>query len=428
MACAALAVAACGGKPQEEDPRLRGEWLTIYSSLPQHGPGGPVAADVLAAQRLALEQAGARAGPYRVRIVALDASSPVEGRTDPTRISENARRASADETTIAYLGELANGMSAVSIPLLNEAGILQVSPLDGAMTLTTGSSAATGTPERFYPRLDDVGRTFARVVPSDRSQAAALLAFMRAERVRRLAVLTDEDPNGRALAELVRTRAPEAGVTLVAREEIDIHAREHADAIARVVEARPDAVLDATGGRAGSARLWRELARGVPEGLLFAPASLADPDFLAHLGPAESRARITRPRHVGRVQEPGARRFERAFRERFGRRPAPEARYGYESMRSVLAALERAAGEASDGRVSRADLVREYFRTSVRDGVLGAYAIDAVGDTSLERWGAFRVLDGELRFAGPLRLEVADGEPAGPAPAPARQGGRSRER
>jgi ABC-type branched-subunit amino acid transport system substrate-binding protein len=240
-------------------------------------------------------------------------------------------------------------------------------------------------------------------VPSDRTQADALLAFMRAEGVRRLALVTDEDPSGRALATRVRALAREAAVSVVAREEIDVHAREHEEAVARIAEARADAVLDATGARAGSARLWRELHRRGPSLLLFGPAGLADASFVATLGAAEGMARIVRPvPHRGGERPPAARRLARVFAARYGRASLPEALYGYESMRSVLAAIERAARAAPDGRVTRAAVVREYFRTQPRESVLGPYAIDAAGDTSLRRWAAFRVVDGELRFLRPL--------------------------
>ena len=45
-------------------------------------------------------------------------------------MSENARKAVGDDKAIAYLGEFNSGASAISIPLLNEAGILQVSPVE----------------------------------------------------------------------------------------------------------------------------------------------------------------------------------------------------------------------------------------------------------------------------------------------------------
>jgi branched-chain amino acid transport system substrate-binding protein len=403
LACT-IVLGGCGGGAGQPDPPLRASALAIYSSLPERGPLHIVADDVLEAERLALAQDGGRVGRYHVRLFALDASTPGAGRSDPSQISQNARRAARNPRTVAYLGELATGTSAISIPLLNEAGILQVSPLDSALALTTRSLAVAGSPERFYPKLKDVGRTFARVVPSDRSQADALLTAMRQAGVRRLAILTDEDPSGRALATNLRAKARAAGIAVVSREEIDVRTRQHEDAIARVLEAQPDAAFDATGARPGAARLWRELMAADPRLQLYAPASLADPSFVAGLPPiAAAAAHVTRP--VLELRSSGgaaAQRFARAFAARYGYVPSQEARYGYEAMRSVLAAIRRAQRDASDGVVTRGAVVRAYFGTAVHGGVLGSYAIDAAGDTSLRRWGAFRVVGGELRFAGAL--------------------------
>jgi len=398
-ACA-LALAGCGGGGRQPDPQLRGSQLTIYSSLPRRGALRPLAADVLAAERLAVAQDGGRVGRYRVRLVALDASTPGMGGSDPAQISRNARMAAADPHTVAYLGELATGTSAISIPLLNEAGVLQVSPLDTAMALTTANAAIAGSPERFYPKLKQVGRTFARVVPSDRGEAEALLTDMREGGVRKLALLTDEDPSGRALAAAVGADARAAGIAITATQEIDVNAPRHADAIAQLLADRPDAALDTTAARPGAAELWRELARAAPALQLYAPASLADPSFLAELGPAAAVAHVSEP--LPRRGDGAERRFERAFALRYGHAPASQARYGYEAMRSVLAAIHRAELRAPEGLVTRGEVVREYFRTDAGESVLGPYAIERTGDTSLRDWTAFRVLDGRLRAVGAL--------------------------
>jgi branched-chain amino acid transport system substrate-binding protein len=402
LSVGALVLGGCGGGDDQPDPQLRSAELTIWSSLPERGPLRELAADVLAAERLALVQEGGRIGHYQVRLVALDASSPGAGRSDPAQMSRNARAAANSPRTIAYLGELATGTSAISIPLLNQEGILQVSPFDTAIAYTTRSLAIAGSPERYYPKLRELGRTFARVVPSDRSQVDALLTDMAGRGVRRLAILTDEDPSGRALATDLRAKARAAGIAVVVREEIDEHAVRHEDAIARVQEATPDALLDATGPRPGAAPLWRELNAADPQLQLYAPASLADTSFVAGLGPAASVAHVTRPILAEGEDTRAAWRFARAFARRYGRAPAPEARYGYEAMRSVLGAIRRAEAEDDEGLITRRAVVRAYFRTVSRDGVLGPYAIDAAGDTSLDDWAAYRVVDGALSYAGTL--------------------------
>lgn len=399
LALGALALAGCGGGDGQPEPELRGRQLTVWSSVPLRGPLREVGADMLDAERLALAHDGGQVGRYRVQLVALDASTPDAGRSDPAQISQNARRAAKSLRTVAYLGELATGSSAISIPLTNEAGILQVSPLDTAMAYTTRSLAVAGSPERYYPKLHDAGRTFARVAPSDRTQVDALLTAMRRAGVRRLAILTDEDPSGRALATNLRAKARAARITVVAREEIDEHAMRHDDTIARIREADASAVLDATGPRLGAARLWRELHAADPLLELYAPASLADPSFVAGLGPAASVAHVTQPVYEALQGDAAAQRFIRDFRRAYGHVPAAQARYGYEAMRSVLAAIRRAEASA-DGPITRRAVTRAYFATAVRDGVLGPYAIEPDGDTTLDRWGAFRVVDGALRFAG----------------------------
>ena len=142
-------------------------------------------------------------------------------------------------------------------------------------------------------------------------------------------------------------------------------------------------------------RLWRELAAAAPALQLYAPTSLADPSFLAGLGPAAAAAHVSEP--LPRRGDGAERRFERAFALRYGRAPASQARYGYEAMRSVLAAIRRAELRASEGLVTRGEVVRAYFQTDAGESVLGPYAIERTGDTSLRGWGAFRVIDGQLR-------------------------------
>ena len=405
LASCALVLAGCGSAAKP-DPPLPGTRLDVYSSLPRRGPLRALAAETLAAERLALAQDGGRVGRYRVQLAALDASTVGAGRSDPGQISQNASLAAQDPATVAYLGELATGTSAISIPLLNEAGILEVSPLDPAMAFTTGSLAIAGSPERFYPKIKDGGRTFARVVPSDRSEVDALLAAMRQNGVRRLALLTDEDPSGRALTTDLQAKAPAAGIAVVVSQEIDEQALRDEDSIAQVLATRPDAALDATAARPGAARLWRELTAADPQLQLYAPASLADPSFVAGLGTAAVVAHVMQPL----PGDGGAvvRRFVQAFVARYGYRPSPQARYGYEAMRGVLAAIRRAEAGAKHGRITRAQVVRAYFRTAQRVSVLGPYAIGATGDTSLRRWGMFGVVDGELRLTA--ALDGASGE------------------
>src|SRR5204862_2081115 len=146
----------------------------------------------------ALADAGGQAGRYRVRLVVLDSARPGGRPWDPGQLSANASRAAHDRSAIAYLGELNYGASAVSIPVTNAAGLLQVSPGDGlaSLTRTPPGELQRGGPIRYYPTGR---RSFMRLVPDDVLAARALLDVGELAHSRRIAVITDEVNYGEEL-------------------------------------------------------------------------------------------------------------------------------------------------------------------------------------------------------------------------------------
>src|SRR3712207_6253460 len=105
--------------------------------------------------------AGGKAGNFKIKYVSLDDATAATGKWEPGKVSENARKAVQDDKTIAYLGEFNSGASAISIPLLNEAGILQVSPSNTYVGLTRAEGAEKGEPQKYQPSGT---KTFGRVV------------------------------------------------------------------------------------------------------------------------------------------------------------------------------------------------------------------------------------------------------------------------
>jgi branched-chain amino acid transport system substrate-binding protein len=402
----ALAWTGCGGGDQDDEGAVAGTRVTVYSSMPLEGPDAVAALDVVRAQRMALRDAGEDAGRFRVDLVSLDAATPEENRWDPATISENARRAAKDESAIAYVGEFHNGSSAISIPLLNEVGMLSVSPMDTAQALTSRNLAVPDSPAKYFPKGKEFGRTFARLVPSDRRQAAAQIEYMRREGVRRLVLLTDESPTGVGYVMAMRPLARAAGISIVGREDVDPHEQDPRDLVEKVGQLDPDAVFYAGDSHDGIVRLWQDLSVAQPSLKLFAPGSLVDPAFVEAIGAAAGSTYVTRPVLGLDAYPPAAQRFARRFEQEHGVAPQPEALYGYETMRALLAAIEKAAKQAGDGPLQRADVVSAFFETR-RDGtVLGDWELLPSGDTTLDRFGAYRIVGGQLTYEHPLRTAV----------------------
>ena len=394
LAVTASVLAGCGGVGVSGASEATGNQLAIYSSLPLQGPAGASSAEIVDGERLALSQAGGHVGKFKVGYVSLDDANPQSGKLDPEATSTNAKTAAQDTSTIAYLGELGSAATAVSLPLINAAGILQVSPSSPYVGLTSSLDAGQDEPERFYPSGK---RSFGRLQPGDPGQADAQLQLMHALGVRKLYVLDDQDPFAVPLAEIVSAEAQRAGVALAAHDSILTTAptpAAYAGEAEKIARAKPDAVFFAGGAQTGTAALWRALHRADPKLLLLGTSALEEPAFTGAIGAADSQTYLTTPILPLADYPPPAARVLADYRRQFGGRPGPYALYGYEAMSVVLDAIRRAAASGND----RQTVIDRFFQTKDRHSVLGTYSVLASGETTLSRYGVDRVSDGRAVF------------------------------
>jgi branched-chain amino acid transport system substrate-binding protein len=406
----ALLATGCGGSDNGAHVPERAA-LTVYSSLPMHGDSAPAARAVAAAQRLALADHGGRAGGRTVKLVELD-SAKRDGRSwDPAIVQLNAKRAAEDPATIAYLGELDYGGSAISVPVTNDKGILQVSPFDGLTSLTQlqpGGPRSAG-PERYFPNGK---RSFARLVPTDLGQAAVLVDWARADGARKIAVLHDDLVYGRALSAQVVYMLDKRGLAATRVDEVDLGDKpEELDKLAKDIAAdgpdkRPDAVIYTGLADATAQPLLQAIAAAMPGTRMYASSGVMIDSFIRAPGPDVNIVSPARP--VREYPASGRKLLERLHSEFKG--PVPvEALYGYEAMRIVLDAIDRAGPHAGD----RAAVIREALRQdqSSDAGPLGPLGLTPEGDVGDQRLATYRRGSrGALEFQG-LR------EPQTPPPA-----------
>jgi ABC-type branched-subunit amino acid transport system substrate-binding protein len=228
-------------------------------------------------------------------------------------VSTNAHRAADDPSAIAYLGELDYGATAVSLPITNDAGLLQVSPADGLTSLTKRPPGRPRAgPERYYP---SDARSFVRVGPSDLEEAEWLVERVGADDGARLATVFDREIYGRELAGQIATLARRAGIEPVASKEFRGELDEIPEIARELAEARPDAVIYLGVARRTTGRLLGEIDAAMPAVPIFASSGVlaAREDLALPAGPARIEA--------------------------VGPALAPE-RAGYDAMRLVLDAVE----------------------------------------------------------------------------------------
>lgn len=99
--------------------------LDVYLSVPLSGPRAEAGKQIAASAEEALAGAGGKAGEHPIELKVLD-STGGDGTIDPVAVAANARQASEDADTIAYLGELEAGASETSLLITDRAEIPQV--------------------------------------------------------------------------------------------------------------------------------------------------------------------------------------------------------------------------------------------------------------------------------------------------------------
>jgi branched-chain amino acid transport system substrate-binding protein len=395
---AAVILAGCGATKGIPGNRIRGNTLTIYASVPLHGTMSADATAVINGARLALGQAGSRIGKYAIVLRPLDDSTAARGGWDPGQTTINAKLASADRTTIGYLGEFTSGASAVSIPILSRFGIPQVSPASTAVGLTsTGPGAAPGEPDKYYPTKL---RTFARVVPTDVVQARVQVEIQQQSGCHKTYVVEDEEVDGQDMADSFQPAAQAAGLTIAGVQVFPRGASDYSALAQTVAQSGADCVLISAITDSGAVLVARQIAAALPSAKLFGASGVAQSSFT---DPALGGIPLTLdPRLLMTLPPPGDQRLAatKAFYAAYERRSGmalPAAIYGYEAMSLLLSAITRATEHGTDP-AERTKVLAALFGTRNRHSVLGTYSIDRLGDTTMRSFGVYRVLDGSLEY------------------------------
>ena len=398
-ALSALAVAACGGSgtsagsgtgsKASNAPSGGAKLVAIYSSLPLRGPSAAEAVPLENGIKLALAQAGNRAGPFTVLYTPLDDSGGPSG-WDPSQTAANARRAAADPRTVFYIGDFDDEASEVSMPILNQAGIPQVSPANTDVGLTTSEpGSAAGEPQRYAPTGT---RTYLRIVPTNAIQAAADLLTMKQAGCRRVLVADDGEEYGMGLAKLVEAQRRIYDIDLVTQTTLVPSNPSLHRMIASIKAELPDCLLLAGIASPATVRMTDAFHIARPTARIFGPGGMCtrawtnprDGGVPAAIDPLIECTAVT----LTLSAYPGGDAFLAAYKARYGiSDPSPYAILGYEAMSLGLSTIAD-VGEKGD---SKSAVLSALFATTDRHSVLGTYGFDHNGDTTLRSFGLYRV-------------------------------------
>jgi branched-chain amino acid transport system substrate-binding protein len=364
--------------------------IDIYSDLPLDGAVTAQTMPALNGEKLALQQAGYKAGQWKVNFISLnDATATSPTNYDLPTCQENARRAATDPKAVYLVGPFNSGCAEVEIPITNEAGLAQVSPANTYPGLTTNDPGTQpGEPGKYYPTGK---RTYLRIVPRDTIQGQAGLVAMKQEGCTRVAVADDKTPYGVGLATQIQLHGKTYGITVTGVTPVDPTSPNFRSYASTVKSQGANCVYTAFN-PPGEVELVKDINSAIPTAKIFGGDGVCsggetNPSkggFPASIAPLFFCTVATQ----GLTTYPGGKAFLAAYKSAYGvSDPDPYSIYGYEDMQLALRTIAKLGAQGD----SKSAVVAALFATKNYAGAIGTYGFDANGDTTLKSYGLYKV-------------------------------------
>lgn len=394
VAATALGVGACGSTSSSSGGSSGGgssgaKTVDIYSTLPLQGPVTAQTVPEVNGMNLALAQAGGKAGQFTINYQSLDDATAQAAGYDVTQCAANARQAATDPKAVALLGPQNSGCGKVQIPITNQAGLAMISTANTYVGLTTNDpGSAPGEPQKYYPTGK---RTYFRLVPRDSIQGVAGLIAMHDDRCSRLGIANDKTPYGVGLATQMGLHKAAYGITITGNTSLDPTAPNYRAYAQTIKSQGPNCVYTAFN-PPGEVQLAKDVNAALPHAKIYGgdgicTNSVTNPAM--HGVPASIGALFQcTVATLNLASYPGGRAFVKAYKAKYGTaNPDPYAIYGYEAMKVVLDTITKLGPKGND----KTAVVSALLATKARSSVLGRYGFDAHGDTTLMKYGLYKV-------------------------------------
>jgi branched-chain amino acid transport system substrate-binding protein len=385
LAVGLVVLAGCNSTSED------GKVVKIVSSFPRTGSAKAQTDTLVNGIRMALDEAGWKAGPFTVEYADLDDATASAGNWTAEAETANADRAVKDPDVMVYLGTYNSGAAKVSMPILNRAKMLMVSPANTWPGLTKPGQGDPGEPDVYRPS----GQVnYVRVVPADDLQGSLGADWAKSMGVKKVFILDDNEVYGRGIATLFKERAEEIGLKVLGHQSIDAKAQEFKSLLTRIKAQEPDLVYFGGTTQSKGGQIAKDMVAVGLDSKLMVPDGCMEEAFIESAGAAnlEGRCYVTfGGLPPDKLEGPG-KVFVDNYKKKYGSVPEAYAIYGYESARVALEAIRR-AGVKDRAAILKAGLgIRDF------EGALGKWSFDANGDTTLKTMSGNVVKGGKFEF------------------------------
>lgn len=374
--------------------------ITIGVDLPLSGDAGRAGSSTLNGVRFYVSKHPTLDG-FTIAIDARDDASSTPG--DTVRGVRNLEAFAAAGNVLAMIGPFDSSTARAEIPIANRAHLAMVSPATSSRCLTKDpflpaplnplrsaiSCAAAGLPSPSDLRPTGVNNYF-RLSTTDELQGPAAANYASSHlHLLRVAVLSDGEGYGQALADGFTARFNKLGGTVVVHS--DINMATSPDLTQFLQAAKKDGAqavyfggVSSNQGCAARQQMASVFATGEAAPFLGGDGIALDPTCIHDAGTNAAGIFATVPAldadHVDSAQAP-----IKSFKKQFGR-PADYGAYtmiAYDAAGVLYSGLDRAIKAAGGNMPARDSVVAELAATTEFPGVTGTFGFDPAGDSTL---------------------------------------------
>ncbi|NBX25206.1 MAG: branched-chain amino acid ABC transporter substrate-binding protein [Planctomycetes bacterium] len=365
--------------------------LKIVSSLPRTGSANAQTTSMVNGIKMAIDEVGGQIDGMKIEYEDMDDASPQRGNWDPAVEAQNANRAVRDESVIGYIGTYNSGASKISMPILNKAGLVMISPGNTYPGLTKPGMGEANEPRIYRPS----GKiNYFRVVPTDDLQGRVAAEWAKELGCTSVYLLDDRELYGKGIADVFEKRAKELGLRVLGREGIDPKASNYKALANKIKASGADLVYYGGTTQTNAGQIAKDLRSAGVTSKYMVPDGCFEEAFILAAGAEnlEGRTFITfGGLPANQLQGRGAK-FREAYIARYRVEPEAYALYGYEAGRVLLDAVKRAKAKTREGVLEAVRSTRDF------EGALGTWSFDENGDTTSRIMSGQSVEGGKFKF------------------------------
>lgn len=374
----------CGGRG--------GNTIKIVSSMPRTGSARGQTDTIANGIKMAIDEYGGEIAGMKVEYLDWDDADASSQSWTAELETDNAKRAVADPDVMAYIGPYNSGAAKKSMPLLNQAGLLQVSPAVTHTGLTKKDPGGDPNEPGVYRPTGKL--TFGRVCPADDTQGPLAADFLKDElKKNTVFILDDKELYGQGVANLFQRRCEAIGVRVLGRESINTQQNEFRSLMLTIKGQNPDAVYFGGTTQSKGGQIAKDMKDAGLACPLVVPDGCYELAFITSAGEENLKNCYVTMGGIDTSALTGAgAEFVKKYKAKYGNDPEAYAVYGYEAAKVVLEAIQAV------GKKDRAEILKTCLGTKDFDkGALGKWGFDENGDISIQNMTISKVEGGKFK-------------------------------